>query len=231
MKSATIMLVIVQTCLVLVCNGGTNTNSIDPFHFPADGYPITVEESGSTNVDALVRDLVSKRPAPYRSGYWPTPEAGAFAGRYCTPEVDAAITKLRSMGPPIFPELIKHLGDDRYSYSGDSDAWLNFTVNDAIIEILDDGYFMHSGYKSRKTPSGAGNNYLAFDDYLAAHGAKEWAKWAKNKTRLEIQMDFIDWCIKKENERGYVDKAQKKQILGLYEAARGCVKEAYSKTK
>jgi hypothetical protein len=231
MKTATIIFAVVQTCLVVVCNGGTNTNSIDPFQIPTNGYPITVEESGSTNVDALVRDLVSKRPAPYRSGYWPAPEPVAFADRYSTPEVATAITKLRRMGPPIFPELIKHLGDDRYSYSGDSDAWLNFTVSDAVIEILDDGYSMHSGYKSRQTPSGSGNLYLSFDDYLTARGAEDWAKWAKSKTRLEIQMDFIDWCIKKENERGYINKEQEKQILGIYEAARARVKEAYSKTK
>jgi len=40
-------------------------------------------------------------------------------------------------------------------------------------------------------------------------------------------MDFIDWCVQKENERGFVDDAQKKQILRNYEAARERVKKAY----
>jgi len=42
-------------------------------------------------------------------------------------------------------------------------------------------------------------------------------------------MDFIDWCILQENERGYVDEAQKKHILGVYEAARKDVQKEYSK--
>ena len=89
---------------------------------------------------------------------------------------------------------------------------------------------MHSGYKSRKTPSGSGGGYLSFDGYLKARGAEAWAEWAKSKSRLEIQMDFIDWCIEKENELGFVDEAQKKQILGNYEESRQRVKKEYSKT-
>ena len=69
---------------------------------------------------------------------------------------------------------------------------------------------------------------LTFKDYLTARGAEAWAEWAKSKSRLEIQMDFIDWCIMKENERGYVDEGQKKQILEHYEAARQRVRKEYS---
>jgi hypothetical protein len=145
------------------------------------------------------------------------------------------MTKLTKMGPSIFPALIKHLRDDRYSYSDISAAWDNNTVGDAVTEILSDWHYMHSGYKFRRTPAGYSGKYsgryLSFTDYLDDRGAESWAEWAKNKSRLEIQMDFIDWCIAKENERGYVDEAQKMQILGLYEAARQRVKKEYSEPK
>lgn len=36
----------------------------------ADESPVTVEDSGSKDVDALVAQLVSRRPARYPSGYW-----------------------------------------------------------------------------------------------------------------------------------------------------------------
>ena len=133
------------------------------------------------------------------------------------------------MGPAVFPALVKHLGDDRYSYSGVVAAWLNFTVGDAVEEVLDDGHYMHSGYKFRKTPSGSGAVYLSFNGYLKDRGAEAWADWAKSKSRLEIQMDFIDWCIVKENERGYVDEAQKKHIIQNYESAKQQVRKEYSK--
>jgi len=198
------------------------------FEIPKAGYPVSVEASGDDKVDAFVRQLVSKRAAPYRSGYWPPPEAVVFADRYSTPEVEAAINSLKKMGPVVFPALVRHLGDDRYSYSFVSAAWLNERVGDAVVEVLDDGHYMYSGYKGRDTPSHSGGGYLSFGDYLRACGAEAWAEWAKSKSRLEIQLDFIDWCIVQENERGYVDEAQKKQILETYEAARQRVKKEYS---
>ena len=120
------------------------------------------------------------------------------------------------MGPAVFPSLVKHLGDDRYSYSGVSAAWLNFRVSDAIVEILDDGHYMHSGYKARQTPSGSRRSVsFSFDGYLDGSRPESWAEWAKSKTRMDIQMGFIDWCVEKENERGFVDDAQRGRSLEI----------------
>ncbi len=227
MKTFTVILVIAQLGLLSVCKAGTNSIADARFQIPAEGYPVSVEESGSAKVDALVRNLVSKRPAPYRSAYSDPPIAVVFASRYSTPEVEAALKSLKEMGPAVFPALVKHLGDDRYSYSGVVAAWVNYQVGDAVVEVLDDGHYMHSGYKFRKTPSGS-EVYLSFDGYLRARGAEAWAEWARSKSRLEIQMDFIDWCIEKENGRGFVDEAQKKQVLGNYESARQQIRQEYS---
>jgi hypothetical protein len=216
--------------LLLGCSRGAN-NKPDKqlFEIPKAGYPVAVEESGNEKVDALVRQLVSKRPAPFRSGYSDPAEAVVMANRYSTPEVESAIKSLKEMGPKVFPALVKHLGDDRYSYSGVVAAWDNYNVGDAVVEVLDDGHYGYSGYKYRKTPSHSDGGYLSFDLYLRARRAEEWAEWAKTKSRLEIQMDFIDWCIVKENERGYIDEAQKKEVLEQYESARQEVKKEYSK--
>src|ERR1043166_5618443 len=74
------------------------------FEIPAAGYPVSVEPSGSEKVDALVRQLISQRPAPYRSGYSDPPDAVVF-GNYVTPQVEAAMKELKEMGPGIFPAL------------------------------------------------------------------------------------------------------------------------------
>jgi hypothetical protein len=210
------------------CNKETKNTPDKQFEIPTAGYPVTAEASGSKKIDALVSQLISRRPAPFPSGYSDPPFAVVFADRYCTPEVEAAFKSLRELGPAAFPYLVKYLGDDRYSYSDVAAAWLNHSVRDAVVEVLDDGHYMNSGYKWRNTPSGSGGGYISFDAYLEAKGAEAWAEWAKNKSRLEIQIDFIDWCISKENERGYVDEAQKKQIIQLYESARALVKKEYS---
>jgi len=228
MRIITLTMVIAQVGLLTACMGATNSIPNNYFKIPAEGYPVSVEESGSDKVDALVRNLVSRRPAPYRSGYSSPPTAVVFAVRYSTPEVEAAIKSLKQMGPAVFPSLVKHLGDDRYSYSDVDEAWDNFRVGDAVVEVLDDGHYMHSGYKFRQTPSGSGGLYLSFSDYLEARSAETWAEWAKSKSRLDIQIDFIDWCIGIEKARGFVDEAQKNQVLGTYEMARQKIKKEYS---
>ncbi len=197
------------------------------YEIPAGGFPVAVEESASPKVDELVRGLVSSRPAPYRSGSG-APLSVMLADRYSTPEVELALKALKAMGPAAFPALVKHLGDDRYSFSRVVQGWVNFSVSDAVIEVLDDGHYDHGGYLSREVPTGPGAGYLSFEAYLKARGAEAWAEWARSRSRLEIQMAFIDWCIEKEKERGFVDDPQTKRILGNYETARQRVKKQYS---
>jgi hypothetical protein len=195
----------------------------------AGDLPIIAEDSGSKQVDALVIQLVSARPAPFPSGYW-GPEIDFVEMPYMTPQVSNALARLKAMGPTIFPNLVKHLGDDRYSYSFIVAAWLNYKVRDAVIEVFADGHNMHSGYKFRKTPSGSAF-YVSFEDYLKAKEPEKWAEWAKSRTRLEIQTDFIDWCVQIENQRGFTDDEQRKRVLGNYENARTRVREEYSERK
>jgi hypothetical protein len=199
------------------------------FEIPAGGYPIKVEDSGNKEVDALVCQLVSQRPSPYRDGETDLPTDVVFTNRYCTPEVEAAFKRLKEMGPPIFPALVKHLHDDRYSYGTVIEAWNSCTVGDAIVEVLDDGQHMHCGYKFRDGPAGHGCGYFSFYGYLRDRDVDKWAGWAKNKSRFEIQSDFIDWCIRKENEVGYISDKQKTDLLTRYEAAREKMRKLYSK--
>jgi hypothetical protein len=220
--------ILAEPRFVVAPSNGFFLVKMSPDQATALDIPLAVEDSGLKAVDALVLQLVSMRPAPHPSGYWLTTVDEEMAVPYMTPQVSNSIVKLKAMGTSIFPALVKHLKDDRYSYSDIVEAWLNFTVRDAVVQVLDDGHYMHSGYKSRPTPSGSGGMYLSFDGYLRARGAEAWAEWAKSKSRLDVQTDFIDWCIKSENERSYVDEAQKKQILENYERARRSVRKEYS---
>ena len=145
---------------------------------------------------------------------------------YMTAEVSNALVVLKRAGPRIYPALVKHLYDDRYSYSGILQAWINLSVGYAIGDVLSDGHSTYCGY--RKTPSGFSDN-VSFREYLRKKGPEKWADWAKNKSKLEIQNDFIDWCISKEKELGFVDDAQQKEILGIYQKAKERVQKEYSK--
>jgi hypothetical protein len=191
--------------------------------------PLEVEDSGLKEVDKAVMELISTRPAPHPSGYTATTAQEDMAVPYMTPQVSNAIVKLKDMGPGIFPALVKHLTDDRYSYSDIVACWENRTVGDAVLDVLSDGHYMVSGYKFRKTPSGSAT-YLSFKDYLYARDPEKWASWASTRTRLDIQLDIIDWCISKEHERGFTDEAQRKKVLANYDRARKDAVGRYSET-
>jgi hypothetical protein len=146
---------------------------------------------------------------------------------YMTPQVSNAIVQLKAMGTAVSPALVKHRRDDRYSFSIIVAAWDNCTVGDAVLDVLSDGHYMVPGYKFRKTPSGSAP-YLSFKDYLDSREPTKWASWAKSKSRLDVQFDFIDWCISKEKERGFVDELQRKGVLARYAEAREDAKRQYS---
>ena len=192
----------------------------------AGDIQMTVEDSGSKEVDALVLNLISDRPAPFPSGYW-GPAIDMVTVPYMTLQVSNAVARLKGMGPRIFPALVKHLRDDRYSYSSISAAWDNLKVGDAVVEVLSDGHYMYSGYKWRKTASGSAG-YLSFADYLNDKGAEKWSEWAKSKNRLEIQEDFIEWCVAKEKARGFADTDQERKLIETYQRARDRVRKEYS---
>jgi hypothetical protein len=146
---------------------------------------------------------------------------------YMTPQVSNAIVSLKAMGTAAFPALIKHLKDDRYSFSTIVAAWDNCTVGDAVLDVISGGHYNVAGYKFRKTPSGSAT-YLSFKDYLDERDPTEWASWARSKSRLEIRRDFIDWCVANEMKRGFTDQAQRKSVLALYDAAREEAAKEYS---
>jgi len=128
-----------------------------------------------------------------------------------------------------------HLGnpglkDDRYSYSYILAAWLNFSVGDAVIEILSDHWDLPYEYKDRPTPSGEMNAF-AFRDYLFERGPEKWAEWAKDKSRSEIQMDFLHWGLAKEEQRGFVNDQQRKEIVNAYKAAMSNIKNGTGGTQ
>jgi hypothetical protein len=194
--------------LILICLSRASS-------FPAApvDLPLEVEVSGVVKVDALVARLVSRRPAPYPTGHFTNREVD-----YITPEVDAAIQELKKEGTRIFPALVTHLDDDRYSFSRMINGWVNEKVRDAVMDVLSEGTEIPYEYLSRETPSGHSRCPL-FEDYLRVSKPKQWAGWAKDKTRAAIQVDYLQWALKKEEEQGFVSQTQREKILAKYEKA------------
>jgi hypothetical protein len=183
------------------------------------------ESSGSEEVDALVKKLVSERPPLYPDGYWPAPFE--FYSGYETPEVRHAKALLKQRGPSIFPQLIQHLHDDRYCYSGIVQAVANYTVGEVILDLVCDSEDSGPVYMEGRASLTGRCEFLTFSQYIKEKKDSQWAEWAKSKTRLQIQLDFIDWCVATEEKRGFVDAEQRAKLLLRYEEKRERMKRKY----
>ena len=194
---------------------------------------LQVADSGSKEVDQLVLQLVSRRPAPLpvvgvkvpREFEMATLGGGLPNGRYQTKEVTTAVRKLTELGPKVFPYLIKHLHDDRYCFStrlpsaSPDGGWINCSVGEAVHDILRED--CEGFYKVRDGKSGkllCPPNFYEFIE--SAGGMEKWAAKAANQTRSQIEIGFIDWCMKIERERGFVDDAQEKEFMDRYQQQR-----------
>lgn len=198
--------------------------------------PIVVADSGSKAVDELVAGLVSRRPAPWRTDA-EVPEGWgrgfAASGRYATPEVEASIRKLQELGPSAFPHLLKHLDDDRYSYSDEpfisgvnGSGWMNHTVGEAVDLMLTNELSWVGGYKIRDGAYGKAHMPLTIGDYIETRGGMEaWVAAVKDRSRVEVFTEFIDWCVAEEKKRGFPNKEDEERVLGVYLKKRKAIEE------
>lgn len=198
---------------------------------PADDLPTMVAESGSKEVDALVAQLVSRRPHPFPpSG--PIPDHFrekhqlSLLGRYSTKEVSEAIEKLERLGPAASPYLLSHLDDDRYSYSTtlpstageDFSGWIMVTVGKVARDIITGGFESGWLYKWRDGPNDTGFPPPQFSDFLETQGGlKKWVAASSKKPKAEVFSKFIDWCIDTERGRGFRTKDDGSRLLARYE--------------
>jgi hypothetical protein len=189
--------------------------------------PIVVADSRSKVVDELVAGLVSRRPAPWRTDT-EVPEGWGpvlgLSGRYATSEVEASIRKLQELGPSAFPHLLKHLDDDRYSYSDQpfisgirGGGWMNHTVGEAVDLVLTNELSWVGGYKIRDGADGKAHMPLTIEDYIETRGGMEaWVAAVKDRSRVAVFSEFIDWCVAEEKKRGFESKEDEDLILGRY---------------
>lgn len=197
----------------------------------ADDLPIMVVESGSREVDALVAQLVSRRPHPFPPSGPITDQfrkenrMSPLLGKYITKEVAEAIVKLERLGPAASPYLLSHLGDERYSYSttlpsmvgDDFSGWIVVTVGDVAREVITGGFESCWLYKCRAGPNHVDFPSPQFHDYLEAQGGlNQWVAANSKKSKAEVFNQFIDWSIAIEKARGFPTRDDEKQLLKRY---------------
>lgn len=184
-----------------------------------DKSSIFVVDSGSKQVDDLIAQLVSRSPAPYPSMGVEIPSD--FNGM--SDDVNETIIKLRSIGPKIYPFLLKHLNDDRYSYSEEfifKVGWEGI-INITVGGVIEKDIFYHNLelylYRERKDRNGKIVHQPNYLGYVASKGdINKWIETIKDQPRSKIEIDFFDWCIAYEKKRGFSSKKKEVDLLSRY---------------
>jgi hypothetical protein len=179
----------------------------------------------SLGVAELVERLVSPvgPPPPEITDYmggtndmkkWLRSMTALFEG-YEHPQVRRARAKLVSRGTSVFPELIKHLEDKRYSCSSCSAAWGNSTVGDVVGEVMAEvvgGRFHPWGYKWWENAQKS-NGQPSFGQMMSERGKERYAEHAKSMTRDEVEKEYVRWYMEKEKSYGFQNAQQEEDIL------------------
>ena len=134
---------------------------------------------------------------------------------YEHPQVAKARAKLVAMGTPIFPELVRHLQDKRYSYSFCSAAWEDYSVGHTVERIMAEvvgGRFSPYGYKWRPNAHGS-NGQPNFGKMLSEFGAEKYAQHVLGMTRDQAEKEYVEWYVQKEKAYGFADPQQEEEIL------------------
>lgn len=167
-------------------------------------------------VRELVEQLVSPTPPKYLDMN-PGPEIPfEDLNGYMHARVAKARERLVAMGTAIYPELAKHHGDSRYSFSIVAAGWLNLSVGHMIEDIMAAGIEVSlHGYKSRANPNGS-NGEPTFLEMVRAVGIERYAGHAKTRSKTQLQKEYIEWRIQKERSYGFVSPQQERDCLGPY---------------
>ena len=135
--------------------------------------------------------------------------------------VSKAYYELKSMGKDVFPYLIKHFGDNRYSHERSYSTFISHSVGDACQFLIDEQIDPRGiSYKSRETPTGTTMGYaVQFEAYVKSKYGSYAAWWRNNRnlSLVEMRVDFCKWRINKEKQLGFVDDDQRNRMLETFD--------------
>lgn len=175
-------------------------------------------------MNALVQSLRSENIGlnPSRVGSLSVPRNYSFEAQG---KVFRAETALWSLGPKAIPSLMRHIADQSYSrtelFPGMDEDW---SVHDVCFDIIR-GMIQIEERPYGKTRSANGQTVIwegSFGNLVSERynqSAEAW--WDANRyhSLKEMQIEALEWSIKREKNFGFSDPEEERQILGKLEAA------------
>jgi hypothetical protein len=165
-------------------------------------------------IEELINQLATKNPAPANvkgaNYHYRYPDGWKYERQDV---VVRAAEKLVAIGTEAFPQLIDHLGDNRYSYSdqaiaAEKERYYRRTVGYYCNELLVRQVDHHFAWGGKFSDLGIGPTLHRHPPFLAKDTISEW--WATNRKRplWELQADAFRWAIDVETASIFADSDQ-----------------------
>jgi hypothetical protein len=191
------------------CSRGTT-----PTAAPAS-KPYTRPAPHDPAIAALVDQLANKFPPIIWAGGFDPDHEPTDAERSDLSRVFEVRQKLKSLGFAAFPDLVANADDPRYSYYSSVQQYINHSVGEVCFFILREQVdFGAPIYLSRDAPGGRYANQPSYIWTMRQNpGLSAWWKARRGRSLRELQMESLRWTIWQEESSGFINDAQRHQIL------------------
>ena len=175
-----------------------------------------------SDVVDLINKLASPTPSKCKTGMHPFFDLDTLPPIGMSKEQKHCKDKLIEAGTTIYPILIRFIYDGRYCYTGVNAACIEYSIGNVIRdEIISEGIQINTcqGYNNkcsdRKNPTGI-NSPPYWYKYLKSLDLVKWAENAIKSNKKDLKKTYINWCIKYENNYGFIDNNQRAIVLEPY---------------
>jgi hypothetical protein len=167
----------------------------------------------------LVDALHNRNEPPQIVGGWDT----AFDPKYDFNEqkrVDKIIDTMMIFTEEVWPLMVGHLGDKRYSYTiGFDDTTYNYSIGDVCEQIIHNT--LEAGFvRSLNILKGTNLHVKDFENpelYDDAETLKTWLITRKDRKLYELQIEVLEWIIKRTEELGIPEDKRREFIEQINE--------------
>jgi hypothetical protein len=134
--------------------------------------------------------------------------------------VDKIIDTMMIFTEEVWPLMVGHLGDKRYSYTiGFDDTTYNYSIGDVCEQIIHNT--LEAGFvRSLNILKGTNLHVKDFENpelYDDAETLKTWLITRKDRKLYELQIEVLEWIIKRTEELGIPEDKRREFIEQINE--------------
>jgi hypothetical protein len=192
MRSALLTLLVINAALLVSCTASRNQHG----------------NYAHMSNDQLIDLLPSPVPPLYKAGDPSVPSNAFLRQLRLHPRYSEVQAELLRRSRDAWPDLARHLDDQRYCMSTDDAQWTNWTVGDECYDLI---CLQVETYQGCLSGSKHSVNYLSRT--VGRDRLPEWIKAHSHVPLVEIRLQATDWAISKTGGRDQALVRYRQELL------------------